>query len=130
MNNESETISSKQVYARLINKTEDYIENNLKKTISLKDLAQNAYLSEFHFHRIFKNFSSETVNEFVTRFKIERAAIFLCVNPNISITTISLDYGYNDPSTFSRTFKKHFGISPINYRKQQELLRKNNWFMK
>lgn len=130
MNDKTKNISSKQVYTRLINKTEDYIENNLKEVISLKDLARNAHLSEFHFHRIFKKYSSETVNEFVTRFKMERAAIFLCVNPKINITTISMEYGYNDSSSFSRTFKKHFGISPINYKKQQELSRKSNWFMK
>lgn len=102
----------------------------MKEFISLKDLARNAHLSEFHFLRIFKRYSSETVNEFVTRFKMERAAIFLCVNPKITIATISMEYGYNDSSSFSRTFKKHFRISPTNYRKQQELSRKSNWFMK
>ncbi|MBP1047409.1 helix-turn-helix transcriptional regulator [Enterococcus sp. BWM-S5] len=125
-----ETIACKQAYIRLINKTEDYIENNLKEAISLNDLARNAHLSEFHFHRIFKKYSSETVNEFVTRFKLERAAIFLCVDPKISITTIAMEYGYNDSSSFSRTFKAHFGLSPLNYRKQQELSSNRDWLMK
>lgn len=127
---ETESIKFKQMYTRLINKTEDYIENNLKEDISLNDLAQNAHLSEFHFHRIFKKYSSETVNEFVTRFKLERAAIFLCVNSEISITTIAMEYGYNDSSSFSRTFKKHFGVSPLKYRKQQELSKNSSRFMK
>lgn len=47
------TSSSQQRYLRLINKTEDYIERHLKEPISLSDLAQNAHLSDFHFHRIF-----------------------------------------------------------------------------
>lgn len=122
--------NSKQIYLRLINKTEDYIEQNLKRPIFLSDLAKNAHLSEFHFHRIFKKYSTETVNEFVLRVKLERAAIFLCVNPHISITTIALDYGYSDSSSFSRSFKKHFGISPLRYRKQQELSRSVAEFMK
>ncbi|MBL1223929.1 helix-turn-helix transcriptional regulator [Enterococcus sp. BWR-S5] len=122
--------NSKQVYLRLINKAEDYIEQNLKRPIFLSDLAKNAHLSEFHFHRIFKKYSTETVNEFVLRVKLERAAIFLCVNPHISITTIALDYGYSDSSSFSRSFKKHFGISPLKYRKQQELSRSVAGFMK
>lgn len=130
MNRQNKDSNSRQTYVRLINKTEDYVENNLKETISLYDLARNAHLSECHFHRVFKKYSSETVNEFVTRFKLERAAIFLCVNPKISITTIAMEYGYNDSSSFSRTFKKHFGTSPLKYRKQQELSRNNNWFMK
>ena len=57
MDDETENVSSRQIYIRLINKTEDYIENNLKEVISLKDLARNAHLSEFHFHRIFKKYS-------------------------------------------------------------------------
>lgn len=130
MDKRTENNGSKQIYTRLINKTEDYIENNLKEAICLNDLAINVHLSEFHFHRLFKKYSSETINRFVTRFKLERAAIFLCVNPKISITAISMEYGYNDSSSFSRTFKRHFGISPLKYRKQQELSRNINWFMK
>lgn len=114
---------SKEIYTRLINKTEDYIERNLKESICLADLAKNANLSDYHFHRIFKKYSSETVNEFITRFKLERAAIFLYVYPTISIADIAMDYGYSDSSTFSRTFKRHFGVSPIEYKKQQELTR-------
>lgn len=115
--------ASEQLYIRLVNKTEDYIEQNLSDSIALCDLAKNVHLSEFHFHRIFKQYSSETVKEFVTRVKLERAAIFLCVTSSLSLTEIALNYGYNDGSTFSRAFKKHFGSSPSIYRKQQEMAR-------
>lgn len=117
------TDTSKQMYLRLISKTEDYIEQHLAEPISLSDLARNAHLSEFHFHRIFRKYSSETLHEFVTRFKLERAAVFLSVTSSISITEVALNYGYNDVSSFSRAFKKHFGNSPSNYRKQQEMTR-------
>ncbi|WP_086350473.1 helix-turn-helix transcriptional regulator [Candidatus Enterococcus clewellii] len=130
MNKQTKKSISKQVYTRLINKTEDYIEQNLKEPLSLTLLARNAHLSDFHFHRIFSSYSTETVNEFTTRFKLERAAIFLCINPSISITTIAMEYGYSDSSSFSRTFKKHFGLSPAKYRKQQDLPRNTDWFMK
>jgi AraC-like DNA-binding protein len=115
--------ASEQLYIRLVNKTEDYIEQHLSDSIALSDLAQNVHLSEFHFHRIFKQYSSETVKEFITRVKLERAAIFLCVTSSLSLTEIALNYGYNDGSTFSRAFKKHFGSSPSIYRKQQEMAR-------
>ncbi|WP_314065949.1 AraC family transcriptional regulator [uncultured Vagococcus sp.] len=121
--------SQRELYSRLINKTEDFVERHLKDPIALCDLARHAHLSDFHFHRLFKTYTSETVNEFVTRFKLERAAIFLCLNPHLSVTAIAMEYGYNDSSSFSRSFKKQFGVSPLKFRKQQDLSRNNHWII-
>lgn len=120
---ENEPESKHQVYQRLINKTEDYIEQHLSEAISLEDLANHAHFSNFHFHRIFKKYATESLNQFITRFKLERAAIFISVNQTIPITEVALNYGYNDSSTFSKAFKRQFGFSPTQYRKQQELTR-------
>ncbi|WP_270598342.1 helix-turn-helix transcriptional regulator [Enterococcus asini] len=124
MNEQIET--TEQLYLRLIHKTEDYIEQHLADPIALCDIAKNVHLSEFHFHRIFKAYATETFKEFVTRVKLERGAIFLCVNPAISLTELAFNYGYNSGSSFSRAFKKHFGISPSLYRKQQEMASDNS----
>lgn len=123
MDTHSSQNSSKEVYIRLINKAEDYVEGHLKQPISLKDLAQHVHLSEFHFHRIFRQYSTETVHQFVQRIKLERSAIYLVVNPHRSITETALDYGFNDSSSYSRAFKKQFGSSPSVFRKarQQDL---------
>lgn len=48
-------------YTRLIKKTEDYIEINLDKLIALSDAAKNGNFSEYHFHRLFSKYSSETL---------------------------------------------------------------------
>lgn len=107
-------------YNWLINKAEDYIENHLSEKIVLEDIAQELGISKYHFHRIFSTGSSETLNQFITRIKMERSAIFLVVNPKISITEIAFRYGYNDSSAYNRAFRKHFGVSPTHFRKQQE----------
>jgi AraC family transcriptional regulator len=64
-------------YTRLINKTEDYIESKLGKQISLSETAKNDNFSEYHFHRLFSKYSSETLKQFITRIKMERSAIYL-----------------------------------------------------
>lgn len=109
-------------YTKLINKTEDYIEAHLSEKISLKELAKNVYLSEFHFHRIFKEHSKETLKQFITRIKMERSGIYLVVNPKITVTEIAYRYGYSDVSAYNRAFKNHFGTTPTLFRlkKQQE----------
>ena len=113
-----------EIYYRMINKSEDYIEEHLNEAISLADLAKYANFSEYYFHRLFKKYSLETLNSFVTRVKLERAALFLSVNQSISLTEVALNYGYTDSSSFSRAFKNYFGVSPSIYRREQEMTRK------
>ncbi|CRH18136.1 MAG: AraC family transcriptional regulator [Carnobacterium sp.] len=117
-----------EVYIRLFNKSEDYIEQHLNEAISLSNLANYSNFSDYHFHRIFKKYSNITLKKFITRFKLERAAIFMSVNRSLSLTIIASKYGYNDSSSFSRAFKRHFGCSPSIYRREQEMTRniKNN----
>lgn len=110
-------------YTWLINKAEDYIENHLSEPIRLSDIAKALHISEYHFHRIFSSNSKETINNFVTRIKMERSAIYLVVNKSISITEIALRYGYGESSSYNRAFKKHFGMSPLQYQKKQDMSR-------
>ena len=110
-------------YNWIINKTEDYIEKHLSEKISLTDVTNNLGISKYHFHRIFSKHSQETLNKFITRIKMERSAIYLSVNQNVSITEIAYRYGYSESSAYNRAFKKHFGVSPLKFRKEQEMSR-------
>lgn len=112
-------------YRRLINMTEDYIETNLNHKITLAHVANNANISQFHFHRLFSKYSTETLKQFITRIKMERSAIFLAINSEISITEIALKYGYSSSSNYNKAFKKHYSMSPTEFRKEQERKRNN-----
>ena len=104
-------------YEKLINKTEDYIEENLTEKITLDMLAKYLNISKYYYHHIFSKNSNETIKEFITRVKMERSAIYLVFNKSISITDIALKYGYGDSSSYNKAFKKFFGVNPTQYRK-------------
>jgi AraC family transcriptional regulator len=98
-----------------LHKAINYIENNLDKKMLLKDIATEAHISEFHFHRIFKALVGETVKDFVIRLKLERAAIQL-KHSDVDIGQIAFQNGYENHESFSRAFKKYFQVSPKEYK--------------
>ena len=104
-------------YQSRINRIFLYIDKNLNSDLSLTTVSNVAYYSPYHFHRIFKFITGETLNNYVTRKRIEKSASDL-IHKNISISDIFYKYGFNDNSTFTRTFKKYYGLSPKEFRKQ------------
>ncbi len=104
-------------YKVRINRVFEYIEANLNGHLSLEVLSEIGHFSPFHFHRIFKTLTGETVNAYVTRKRLESAALDLMHKPS-SIAEIARKYGFNDNATFTRAFNKFFGSSPTNFRKE------------
>lgn len=114
------TITDKEIqadYKNRINRVFEFIDENLESDLSLNTLSEIAFFSPFHFHRIFKFITEETLNEYVTRRRIEKSALCL-LHENITTTEIAHQFGFSDNSAFSRTFKKYYGISPTGFRKQ------------
>jgi len=104
-------------YVGRINRVMDYVEANLDGDLSLGALARVANFSEFHFHRIFKGVVGETLNQFIQRRRVEKAAGFLIGNPARSVTEIAFDCGFSGSAAFARAFKDAFGVSASEYRK-------------
>ena len=104
-------------YSNRINRVFEYIDHNLSSKLSLNTLAEIAFFSPFHFHRIFKFVTGETLNEYVTRRRIEKSALDL-LHKNSTTTEIANHLGFSDNSSFSRAFKKYYGISPTEFKKQ------------
>lgn len=104
-------------YILRINQIFEFIDENLGSDLSLKRVAEAAFFSPFHFHRIFKSITGETLNEYVTRRRIERSALDL-LHKKMNVAEVAHNYGYGDNSSFSKAFKKHFSISPQGFRKQ------------
>jgi AraC family transcriptional regulator len=92
-----------------------YIEANLDKDIYLDDIIELTKLSKFHFIRIFKALTGVTLNEYIRRRKLSKAACEL-VETRKSIIDIAIFYGYGSQEAFTRAFKDMYGLTPKAYR--------------
>jgi AraC family transcriptional regulator len=107
----------KEDYIKRINNIFLFIDENLDQELNLETIANIGFYSPFHLHRIFKAITNETINEYITRKRIEKTALILLHKREITISELSLQYGFNSNSSFTRTFKKFYGISPTEFRK-------------
>lgn len=107
-------------YTRRIDRVIDHLTDHLDTPLKLADLAKVACFSEYHFHRVFRAMTGETVNDFTNRLRLEKAARLL-KRTGQSATEIALECGFSSSATFSRAFNKSFGTSPIKYRKSGEI---------
>lgn len=101
-----------------INSVIDFIEQNLENDLSLKVLASRANYSPFHFHRIFTTLTEETPLEFVRRKRIEKIAWVMMKEKSVPIKELAYHYGFDNAVSFSKTFKKYYGVSASQLKRQ------------
>jgi len=113
--------ASENLYQPRINQVIDYVQANPTADCSLEALAEIAHFSPFHFHRIFKMFTGETLNRFVNRVRVAWAVTLLRSNPSMNILDAALASGYASASGFSRAFRKQYGMAPRQWDRQTPL---------
>lgn len=96
-----------------------YLREHYGEPITLQDISSAAGLSEKYFGEYFKNITGLPPIRYLNEYRAERAAEQL-KRTEKPVTEIALECGFNDLSYFIKTFRKHYGISPGNYRKHQE----------
>lgn len=89
-----------------------YIESNLSNNLTAGEIAKHAHLSPFHFQRLFSAYMGEPVGHYCLTRRLEKSAQILAEIPGINLLDLALDVGFETHSSFSKTFKKHFGIPP------------------
>ncbi|MDX1415680.1 MAG: helix-turn-helix domain-containing protein [Candidatus Promineifilaceae bacterium] len=92
-----------------------YIQTHLDGDLSLEAVARRAMASPFHFHRLFQTAVGETLKKYTQRLRLERAAFELKIR-EAPILDVALSAGYRSHETFSRAFRRHFGLTPRSYR--------------
>lgn len=92
----------------------NYVESHYHGEVRNEIVAELCGMNQFRFSRMFKQSYGIGFHEFVVRFRLREARRMLA-NPGSSVTQISYATGFNDPSYFTRVFKKYFGGNPSEF---------------
>lgn len=91
-----------------------YIEDNYKDA-SLEAVSEMLHMNLYYVSRIFKKKTDMNFSDYLTQVRMEKAKIMLKESENL-ISELCDHVGYTDPRSFSKAFKRHFGITPREYR--------------
>ena len=92
-----------------------YIINNFNKNITLKEVADEVFLSQNYLSELFKKEMGEGYYDFLSRYRIQVAKDLL-LTTNLRVYEVAQNVGYNDSITFGRAFKKLTGATPNSFR--------------
>ena len=106
--------------ARLVQRITEYLRQNIANSqFSLSELADYTGISIQTIRRKFKDITGETLNNYLTRLRIDRARMLL-VTTDLPLQTVCDQCGYVDVSSFIRLFKAETGVSPGKLRESQK----------
>ena len=91
-----------------------HIQAHLDEDLSLDVLSVKASLSPAHFQRTFQALVGETPRNYVARLRLERAAFRLLIHDE-TLLDIAVDFGFHNHATFTRAFRRRFGMPPSCY---------------
>lgn len=97
-------------------RSRDYIAENYGRRVSLAEAADVAYLSPFHFQRLFSHTFGESPQEFLMRRRLESAKKLLSGSP-LTVSEVCLEVGYESLGSFSTLFRKIEGVAPTEFRR-------------
>ncbi len=104
-------------YRSIAHQIAAYLQSNCEENISLQSLSSKFFLSKGYISRLFKLEYGETIPDYLTKMRMEKAKIMLH-NPDLRIAEIAGKVGFEDEKYFYKVFKKHVGLSPNQFRNQ------------
>lgn len=104
---------------QIVDSIKKYIDRNFAKNISMESMAIDLYYSSVYLNRIFKQETGETISDYATRFRVEKAKEFLN-DKRYKLQDIADMLGYCNPAYFSNIFRKYTGLTPSEYRERGE----------
>ncbi|HMV50902.1 MAG TPA: AraC family transcriptional regulator, partial [Blastocatellia bacterium] len=101
---------------RRLRRAIEFMHDNCGRELSLAEIAAAAYLSEFHFARLFKKITGATPHGFLASLRIERARRLLAES-DLPITEVGAAVGYAGQSHFTKVFREATGMTPQAFRR-------------
>jgi AraC family transcriptional regulator len=102
-------------YEAMVRGTVAEIQRRLDDPPGFRELADRAYLSPYHFHRIFRAMVGESPKELVRRLRLERSAHRL-LGTDRAVADIAAEAGYDSQQAFAKAFQAEYGATPTAYR--------------
>jgi len=100
-----------------ITKARAYIHEHQTEELSLGQVAKSINMSSYYFCKMFKKVTGINFTDYVARVRIEKSKNLL-LNPNLRVSEIAFEVGFQSLTHFNRVFKKILGQSPTDYRAQ------------
>lgn len=97
----------------------ELMHEKLEEPLSLQDMSRVAFISQFHFNRVFRQVTGIPPHQFLYALRLESAKRLLLTTEE-SVTDVCFDVGYNSLGTFTRRFTELVGLSPSRFRALME----------
>ena len=97
----------------------DFVERHLKQEIGVADMAHAAGYSLYHFCRVFNGLVHHTPYDYLMRRRLSQSAELL-LESDWNVVDVAFEYQFNSHETYSRAFKRMFGLPPSRYRALQD----------
>jgi AraC-like DNA-binding protein/ligand-binding sensor protein len=101
----------------VITRAKQFMREHMTEDLSLEIVAKAVHTSTFYFCKLFKKATGINFTDFLARTRIEHARNLL-LNPNLRVSEIAYEVGFQSLTHFNRVFKRIVGRSPTNYRAQ------------
>lgn len=98
-----------------------YIEDNIEESLSLESVSKHFNISKFYFHRLFSAMTGYSFNNYLLSRRLNMS-VNLIQNEKLSLTDIAYRLNFGTPSSFTRAFKRQYGIAPSKLKENMETI--------
>lgn len=112
-------------WIKTLNSAIGYIEDHLTDPVTNADVAENEYISSFHFQRVFSLLTGMTLGEYIRNRRLSLAGRDLVAGRE-KVVDVALKYGYETPESFTKAFTRFHGVTPNLAKKEGSVLKSFN----